>query len=65
MEFKFEVVEYGFGENLKIISHGVFHNIVDAWYCKQFKEVNDGIVVVNVIISNTIDQEEDNDVYGL
>ena len=60
MEFKFEVVEYKFGEKFEIISHGVFQNMIDAWYYKKMQESNGGdgsIFTVNVIVTNNIDQE--------
>ena len=38
MEFQFEVVEYKFGEKFEIISHGVFQDMIDAWYCKKMQE---------------------------
>ena len=60
MEFQFEVVEYKFGEKFEIISHGVFQNIIDDWYCKKMQKLNGGdgsIFTVNVIVTNNIDQE--------
>ena len=61
MEFQFEVVEYKFGEKFEIINHGVFQNMIDAWYCKKkMQESNGGdgsIFTVNVIVTNNIDQE--------